>query len=84
LLAIAPIRALGELTGATLATVLGLAVAAVVIAGLLGRPWAWHAGTAVQALLMLAGFLHWSLGGLGVVFGLVWVYVLHVRRTILG
>lgn len=83
LLAIAPLRALGELTGATLGTVLGLVVAAAIVAGLLRRPWAWHAGTAVQILLALAGLLHWSLGVLGVVFGLVWVYVLHVRRTIL-
>ena len=38
----------------------------------------------LQGLLLLAGFLHWSLGVLGVIFALVWVYVLHVRRTILG
>ena len=83
LLAIAPLRALGELTDVTLGTVLGLMVAAVLVAGLLRRPWAWHAGTVVQILLVFAGSLHWSLGVLGVVFGLVWVYVLHVRRTIL-
>jgi len=83
LLAIAPMVALG-LTGATIGAVIALAVVAATVAGLLRRSWAWHAGTVLQALLMLAGFLHWSLGVLGFVFGLVWMYVLHVRRTILG
>ncbi|ROT27055.1 DUF4233 domain-containing protein [Micromonospora sp. HM5-17] len=85
LLAIQPIRLLGgHLGGAAIGTVVGLAVAAVLVAGCLRRRWAWHAGTVLQALLMLAGFLHWSLGVLGVIFAAVWVYVLHVRRAILG
>ena len=33
---------------------------------------------------MLAGLLHWSLLVVGVIFAGVWVYVLHVRRVILG
>lgn len=85
LLAIQPIRVLGgNLSGTAVAAVLGLAVLAVLLAGLMGRSWAWHGGTAVQILLLLAGFLHWSLGVLGLIFALVWLYVLHVRRTILG
>lgn len=85
LLAIQPIRVLGgDLTGATIAVVVGLAVLAVLLSGLLRRRWAWHAGTALQVALLLAGFLHWSLAVLGVIFALVWAYVLHVRRVILG
>jgi hypothetical protein len=85
LLAIQPIRVLGgELSGAALTAVIVLAGIAVVLAGLMGRAWAWHAGTALQGLLLLAGVLHWSLTVLGVVFGLVWAYVLHVRRVIRG
>ena len=84
LLAIQPIRVLGvHLTGATIGVIVALAVLAVLLAGLLRRPWAWHAGTGLQVLLVCAGFLHWSLGALGVIFGLVWLYVLHVRRVIL-
>lgn len=84
LLAIQPIRVLGgHLTGQTIGVILGLAVLAVVLAGLLRRPWAWPAGTVLQALLLLSGLLHWSLGALGLIFGAVWVYVLHVRRVIL-
>lgn len=54
------------------------------LCGMMRRPWAWHAGTAVQVLLLLAGFLHWSLGALGMIFAAVWVYATHVRRSILG
>ncbi|MEU2666111.1 DUF4233 domain-containing protein [Micromonospora sp. DT46] len=84
-LAIQPIRVVGgDLGGAAIGAVVALAVAAVLLAGMMRRPWAWHAGTALQGLLMLAGLLHWSLLVLGVVFALVWGYALHVRRVILG
>ncbi|AVT40842.1 DUF4233 domain-containing protein [Plantactinospora sp. BB1] len=85
LLAIQPIRLLGgDLGGAAIGVVVGLAVLAAVLAGCLRRPWAWHAATVLQGLLLLAGFLHWSLGALGLIFAAVWAYVLHVRRVILG
>ena len=61
-----------------------VAALAVVLAGLLRRPWAWWAGAGLQALLLAAGVLHWSLATLGVLFGLVWAYVLYVRRRVLG
>ncbi|MEU4781942.1 DUF4233 domain-containing protein [Micromonospora sp. NPDC023633] len=84
-LAIQPIRVVGgDLGGAAIGAVVALAVAAVLLAGMMRRPWAWHAGAALQGLLMLAGLLHWSLLVLGVVFALVWGYALHVRRVILG
>lgn len=84
-LAIQPIRVVGgDLGGAAIGAVVALAVVAVLLAGMMRRPWAWHAGTALQGLLMLAGLLHWSLLVLGVVFALVWGYALHVRRVILG
>ncbi|MEH0984296.1 DUF4233 domain-containing protein [Micromonospora sp. CPCC 205556] len=85
LLAIQPIRVVGgDLSGAAIAVIVALAVACVVLAGMMRRTWAWHAGTVVQALLLLSGLLHWSLFGLGVIFALVWAYALHVRRVILG
>lgn len=86
LLAIQPIRVLGgRLTTTTaVAVVIGLAALAIVLAGLIGRRWAWWAASALPGLLLLAGLLHWSLAALGVIFGVVWGYVLHVRRTILG
>ncbi|GAB3159357.1 hypothetical protein GCM10027290_64100 [Micromonospora sonneratiae] len=85
LLAIQPIRLVGgDLSGTAIGVIIALAVLAVAFSGLLRHAWAWHVGTALQGLLMLASFLHWSLGVLGFMFGLVWAYVLHVRRTILG
>ncbi|MGS2617529.1 DUF4233 domain-containing protein [Micromonospora sp. LZ34] len=85
LLAIQPIRVVGgDLGGPAIAVVVALAVAAVVLAGMMRRRWAWPAGTVLQGLLMLAGLLHWSLLVLGVIFALVWAYALHVRRVILG
>ncbi|RKR87771.1 uncharacterized protein DUF4233 [Micromonospora pisi] len=85
LLAIQPIRLVGgDLSGTAIGCIAGLAVLALLLSGLLSRGWAWHAATGLQGLLLLASFLHWSLGVLGVIFALVWGYVLHVRRTILG
>ncbi|BCJ60745.1 DUF4233 domain-containing protein [Micromonospora endophytica] len=85
LLAIQPIRVVGgDLGGAAVGVVVALAVAAAVLAGLMRRPWAWHAGTVLQGLLLLSGLLHWALFVLGVIFALVWAYASHVRRVILG
>jgi hypothetical protein len=85
LLAIQPIRVVGgDLGGPAIAVVVALAVASTVLAGMMRRPWVWHAGTVLQGLLMLSGLLHWSLFVLGVMFALAWAYALHVRRVILG
>lgn len=85
LLAIQPIRVVGgQLSGAAIGAIVGLAVACVLLAGQMRRPWAWPGGTVLQGLLMLSGLLHWSLLVLGVIFALAWAYALHVRRVILG
>jgi hypothetical protein len=85
LLAIQPIRTLGGgLSGAAIGLVVAFAVVLVVLVGLLRHRWAWYAAAAVQVVLLPAGLLHWSLAVLGVVFGLVWLYVLYVRRRVLG
>lgn len=85
LLAIQPIRLLGgELGPVAIGLVITLTVAAIALAGLMRRPWAWHGGSALQIALLAGGFLHWSLAALGVIFGLVWFYALHVRKTILS
>jgi len=64
--------------------VVALAVVLLLLAGLLRRGWAWYAAAGVQVLLLPAGLLHWSLAVLGVLFGLVWAYVMFVRRRVLG
>jgi Protein of unknown function (DUF4233) len=85
LLAVAPLAKLGGSdTGPAIGLVLGLAAVAGVLAGLLRFPWAWYAGAAVPVALLAGGFLHWSLAVLGLVFGVLWGYVLYVRRSVLS
>ena len=85
LLAIQPIRILGgELSGWGIGAVVALAALAALLAGSMRRPWAWHAGTAVQVLLLASGLLHWSLAALGLIFGATWAYATYVRHRILS
>lgn len=85
LLAIQPLRVLGvRLTGTAIALVIVLAVACVLLAGLLRYRWAWPAGLGIQVVLIGCGYFHASLAILGVLFALLWLYVLSVRRTVLG
>jgi hypothetical protein len=85
LLAIQPIRIMGgDLSGWGIGAVVGLAVMAGLLAGMMRRRWAWGAGTALQVLLIACGLLHWSLAIVGIIFAAAWAYAIHVRRTILG
>jgi len=84
LLAIQPLRLLGGGLGTGALVVVGvLGVVALVLTRFMQYGWAWWAGLGVQVALLGAGVLHGALGALGVIFGLVWAYLMHVRRTIL-
>jgi hypothetical protein len=85
LLAIQPIRMLvdSDPTAAVIFLIVA-AVAAFVLAGMMKRAWAWHAASALQVVLILGFFAHWSVAAIGVVFGLAWLYILKVRKTILS
>jgi hypothetical protein len=85
LLAIAPLSVLGgERKGAAITLVVVATVLSIVLAGSMKRAWAWHAGSALQVALLLGGLLHWAVAAVGVIFGLAWLYALHVRKSILG
>lgn len=85
LLAIAPLRMLGgPWAGWGIGASVVLAVLCGVLAGLLKHRWAWYAALVVQVLVVVAGIAQWAIAVLGVVFGAIWLYVLHLRRTILG
>lgn len=85
LLAIQPIRIMGgDLSGWGIASVITLAVVAILLSGMMRHAWAWNAGTGLQVLLLASGLFHWSLAALGLIFGGAWAYALYVRRTILG
>jgi Protein of unknown function (DUF4233) len=85
LFAVVPlIKVGGPNRGVALVIVIGLATAALVLAGLLRYRWAWYGGAAIPLALLVAGLLFGPLAILGVVFALVWGYVLHVRRSVLS
>lgn len=69
--------------GAAIVVIAVLAVAAIVLCGLLKHEWAWYAAILVPAVLIVTGFLHVALAVLGVMFALLWAYMLYVRRTVL-
>ena len=84
LLAIQPIRITeGAITAAQLVLLLVCGCAAILLTGLLRSTWGWWLGAALQVVLIAGGLLHWMIGAVGVLFGLVWFYVLYVRRRVL-
>lgn len=85
LLAIQPIRMLsGRLSGYGVGAMAVLAGLCIVLAALLRRNWAWYAGIGLQVLVLATGVFQLAIAVLGLVFGGIWLYVLHVRRTVLG
>jgi hypothetical protein len=72
------------LSGGRLAFLLGLAVVLILAAGVQRRPWGLYVGTALQVPLLLTGLLNsvmWFLGG---AFVLIWLYLLQLRKELLG
>ena len=72
------------LSGGRLAFLLGLAVVLILAAGVQRRPWGLYVGTALQVPLLLTGLLNnvmWFLGG---AFVLIWLYLLQLRKDLLG
>ena len=85
LLAIVPLRALHvRHASVAIGCVLGILVLCVVLAGMMRHEWAWKAGIVPPILVIACGYFHFSLAVIGVLFLLVWLYVLSVRRTVLG
>lgn len=70
-----------EVDGATAGAVCGgLAVACLLMAGLLRFPWAVAAGTVLQVLIVATGFMVPAMFFLGVVFGALWVTAIWMGR----
>jgi hypothetical protein len=72
------------LTGVRLGLLLGLAALLLVVAFSQRRRWAVAAGTVLQAAVIACGLLTAAMYALGIVFALIWVYLLRVRRDLLG
>jgi hypothetical protein len=85
LLAIVPLHVLRvRHAGVAIGCVAGLAALCILLAGLLRFGWAWWAGLAIQVVLIACGYFHIALTVAGVLFLLLWFYVISVRRTVLG
>lgn len=60
----------------------GLAVAAVLVAGMLRYRWAIGAGSVLQVLMVAAGFMVPTMFFLGVLFGALWVTGIWLGRKV--
>ena len=77
-------QAEGGLSGARLAYLLGLAVVLILASGLQRRPQGVLVGTALQVPLLLTGLLTGVMWFVAGAFVLIWLYLLQVRRELLG
>ncbi len=69
-------------SGTETGLVLGLAVALLLACGVQGRRWGLGLALALQLVMIGCFFVVPALGVLGVVFALVWVYLLRLRREV--
>jgi hypothetical protein len=72
------------LTGTRLLLLLGLALVLVLGSGLQRRPYGLLVGTALQVPLLLTGLMSGAMWIVGGVFALIWLYLLQVRKELLG
>ena len=72
------------LTGFRLTALLVLAVVLILASGLQRRPWGLMAGTVLQVPLLLTGLFNSVMFFVGGVFLLIWLYLLQVRKELLG
>lgn len=72
------------LTGFRLTVLLALAAALLVACGLQRRPQGLVIGTVLQVPLLLTGLLGAAMWIVGGAFALIWLYLLQVRKDLLG
>jgi Protein of unknown function (DUF4233) len=86
LLAIVPAKALEHISAGTAAMVGGgLALLAILLAGLVGRPrmgWALYAGSALQLLVIASGVMIPAMYVLGVIFTALWFTGIWLARKV--
>ena len=68
--------------GFGVALVVALAAAMIVLVRFAGRPWVLPAALALQVVMLIGGLLVGVLMALGVIFGLVWLGLLMMRRDV--
>ncbi|PXW33471.1 UNVERIFIED_CONTAM: uncharacterized protein DUF4233 [Williamsia faeni] len=60
----------------------GLMLAMILGSGLQGRSWALPYDLALQVAAIAGWAIHWSIGVVGVVFGIVWLYIAYIKRDV--
>ncbi|MGK2883001.1 MAG: DUF4233 domain-containing protein [Mycobacterium sp.] len=61
----------------------GLAVVLVLLAAVQGRPWAIWVNLGIQLVLVAGAVVHVTIGLVGVIFVLVWVFIAYLRAEVL-
>lgn len=69
-------------TGTVLVVGFGAAVLCLLLAGLLRHRWAYPAGSVLQVLLLLSGFVVTAMFVVGGVFAVLWFVSLHLARKV--
>jgi Protein of unknown function (DUF4233) len=59
-----------------------LTLAMILGSGLQGRSWALQYNLALQVVAIAGWAIHWSIGIVGVVFGIVWLYIAYIKRDV--
>jgi dihydrofolate synthase/folylpolyglutamate synthase len=72
----------GGLTAASAGFIIGLAVLMILGAGVQGKPWAMGFNVALQVILLFGFFVHPSIAGVAITFGIVWGYLVYLQRDI--
>jgi hypothetical protein len=72
------------LTGARVVLLLTLSVVLILAAGIQRRPRGLYIGTALQVPLLLTGLLNGVMWFVAGIFVLIWLYLLQVRKELLG
>jgi hypothetical protein len=72
------------LSGLRLPLLLGLSLVLILAAGIQRRPRGLYIGTALQVPLLLTGLLNGVMWFVAGIFVLIWLYLLQVRKELLG
>ncbi len=72
----------GGLTWVSGTYLIVLALSMILGAGWQGRSWALGFDLGLQVLLVIGVVFHWSIAAVGIVFGLVWLYVAYIKRDV--
>ncbi|MBF6331557.1 DUF4233 domain-containing protein [Nocardia transvalensis] len=72
----------GGLSWWSVAYLVGLAVLMILGSGMQRRPWAIPFNLGLQVLVLLGGFIHLSIAVIGVVFAVVWAFILVLRSDV--